>query len=350
MKRMFLFAAMACVALASCTKNEQVNFPQEDAITFSAPVVGLNTKAVEIGTTYLAEDPHFGVFAHYFDADYTAFATGKLYMNNVEVKYENTTTPWVPVANYYWPKNGTLTFAAYSPYGTTGVSYGATGFKFENYTVADAATQADLLYSERTYDQAKPTDPNFEGVDLQFNHALASVVFTAKTDNAAYATDGFEFTLNAITVQKVAATGTFEQGLADADAAVTPAVTATENKCWTVTGPADQSYVAYTGGSLSLDNSVQTVPFTTDHNTHLILLPQQLTAAELVVNYTVTNTNTSAVLEQTSTLPLTTATVSEWLRGKRYTYNITFGLEKIFFDEPSVTAWDPETNEPTVAY
>ena len=49
MKRLFVIAAIAGVALVSCTKNEVAPIAQQDEITFVTPVVGLQTKLPQYG-------------------------------------------------------------------------------------------------------------------------------------------------------------------------------------------------------------------------------------------------------------------------------------------------------------
>ena len=343
MKRMFLFAAMACVALASCTKNEPVNVPQEDAITFAAPVVGLNTKAVEINGDY-PTDYNFSVFAHYYTEDYTTFAAGKLYMDDVQTAYNSTLKAWNSTTNYYWPKQGTLTFAAYSP-STVAAQYGATGLKFDNFTVAAAAAdQFDLLFSERSYNQTNGTmtdveDP-YKGVQLQFNHALASIVFNAKTD-VDYSADNFEITLTKVEVRNVYSTADFDQNLTDGPAETTEV----DEFGWTG-HDLPVAYTAYAGEyALSASNALVpgiTLGAVDAQNSHFILLPQPLTDAKLYVEYNIYNKNVDpvAVINQTAELSLATTSAPNWFRGNRYTYNLTIGLDKIYFD-PVVTAWAP---------
>ena len=65
MKKLFFIAAMAGAALVSCTKNESVETPEQDVITFAEPVTALNTKAVEIGENYPTSQ-NFSVFAHQY--------------------------------------------------------------------------------------------------------------------------------------------------------------------------------------------------------------------------------------------------------------------------------------------
>lgn len=344
MKKMFLFAAMACVALASCTKNEPVNVPQEDAITFAAPVVGLNTKAVEIKTDY-PTDVNFSVFAHYFTGNYSTLTDGKLYMNDVETAYDATLVAWNSATNYYWPKQGTLTFAAYSP-SSVAAEYDVTGLKFNDFVVpATAAEQYDLLFSERAYNQTKDEmttaeDP-YKGVQIKFNHALSSVLFKVKTDKD-YSADNFQINVTKIEVKGVHGKGSFNQGLEDTDGSLTKSKT--EHAGWTPDATAALcDYVAFEGDQVLTTTAVVTENVVSGNfvnNTNLILLPQELPAdAALYVEYTIYNNNTGVTIPQNATVKLDAyGSVSHWLRGNRYKYTLTIGLDKIYFD-PTVAEW-----------
>ena len=71
----------------------------------------------------------------------------------------------------------------------------------------------------------------------------------------------------------------------------------------------------------------------------LILLPQDLEDVTLRIEYTIKNNGAgSEELKQIAELPLNGSTVSKWVMGKRYIYNITIGLETIYF-EPYVQDW-----------
>lgn len=356
---MFFMAAIAGVALASCAKNE-VETPEQDIITFAEPVTAVQTKAVEIVGNY-PESQNFSVFAHYYVDKYTSFDDNFIYMKNVETAYSTAVEGWDSKAaggvNYYWPKQGTLTFAAYSPTDAEGdmesLKYTANGFKFTNFSVlADANEQYDLLFSERAYNQTKSTmntsaNP-YKGVELQFNHALSSIVFYAKSD-INYQADNFKITINKIDLKGIYSTGSFNQNLVDTDQAKT-------SETWVGwTGQKNAiDYTAFTGDlDLTVDNTLVSVVDDDDdtttitpgendkQNSHLILLPQGLSNAKLYIEYTITNSNVNPVLAitQNATLDLATSNVDNWFRGKRYNYHLTFGLDKIYFD-PVVTNWD----------
>ena len=361
MKKLFFIAAMAGAALVSCTKNESVETPEQDVITFAEPVTALNTKAVEIGEKY-PESQNFSVFAHYYteaEGGYTTFAEGDLYMNDVKTSYNAVIHGWDPKTgsgvNYYWPKQGTLTFAAYSP-SLVEATYDKEGIHFANYTVdADCTKQYDLLYSERSYDQTKEmmvTNAPYNGVQIKFNHALSSILFTVRTD-ADYAADHFKIVLKKISIKNVLSQATFNQGLEDGNGKVTKPVA--EHFGW-AGHSYKKEYVAYesskvlsTVASYTENIDVSNPRQNDTQNTNLILLPQEFSDQQLYIEYQIVNENVdpATTVNQNATFNLNYYGDS-WKRGYRYVYNLTFGFDKIYFD-PVVTEWDEVVVTPDVA-
>ena len=112
-----------------------------------------------------------GVYAIYGAAGDDAF-----YMDNVEVRQENS---WTPVDKYLWPGEGSLHFNAYSPFyseasSTEGVTrlpqISSGGMTLDYVTPADVASQIDLLW-------ATPIDASSSPCNLEFNHAMTAVKF-----------------------------------------------------------------------------------------------------------------------------------------------------------------------------
>lgn len=369
MKKLFFIAAIAGVALASCVKNEPApSVTQQDEISFAAPVVGLNTKAAnEVWNNYpTATDYNFAVWAHYYDAadgnKFTEFGAGQVYMDEVEVSYNQTLNGWAPATSYYWPKNGSLTFIAYSPASKKEyASLTAEGIQFTNYAVdQDAATQVDLLFSERAYNKTQVDDKKtgsdvtnedssvtsdiYKGVHLSFKHALSSILFTAKTA-AEYTNTVIK--LKEIKLIGVNSIGNFKQGLANAPTGAT----ATDDDLWVN----ENTPIDYTVSNLSqvLNNSESyytstnstTAPTAANglRSSDFILLPQAIPAdAKIQVTYTIKSSE-SAELTQVLQADLKMTNVEEWKRGFRYIYNIIIGLEEIYF-EPYVAPWTDASN------
>ena len=376
MKRFFFIAAIAGAALVSCTKNEvapSVNEQQE--ISFAAPVISPSTKVTEVADNY-STDLTFSVWAHYYDqttdgAVYTNFAGGEVYMDNVEVTYDSDIKGWKNAStNYYWPKNGSLTFIAYSPAGVN-AGVDANGIKFDNYAVGAPANQVDLLFSERAYDKtsvdrATAAAAPYAGVQINFKHALSSILFRVKAHEEY---PGTTLTVKKIEVLNAYSTGDFTQGLADQNGATTDAAAWNGHE-------AETPYIAYedeTGIVLSHEDVVYVHNSDVDaaaNTTDLILLPQDLyhenneaddtddTEITIKVTYTLQNTDMTAPIEQVAEVSLVTGnaggyftdgtdSISAWEMGKKYTYTIEVGLNEIYFD-PRVEAWTPVEVKPNI--
>lgn len=351
MKRILLFAAVAGAALASCVKNESESgmTASDSKISFEAPVVGATTRAVEgeiVGTYPTEED--FKVWGWYHEGDYTTFGDTengwKNYMtastagDPVVVTFNNDKS-WVSAKDYFWPKNGKLTFAAYSPADAAGTyTHTANGLQIADFTVAAVGAQYDLMYSDRAYNRISSENQyggTYTGVDIVFRHALSSIVFKAGTKEN-YTNADNTFKIKSITIKNVANAGNFNEGLTDGTTTRTPA--------WTVTGEANNSYVAFSG-DFTVPNDGETLEEpanTSAEPTDLILLPQSFESndnAIVEIKYTY-GTAASGEIQHTETFQLNHATnVQAWEPNKRYTYNIIFGLNKIYF-APVVEAWD----------
>lgn len=360
MKRFLFMSALASVALASCVNDEAMentSKASDQKITFNAPVVSGLTRAVagEIGTTY-SESESFKVFALWHKAAYSSWEAvineSAVYMNKVTVSYTTTDNDpykingdegngsWTfqgegETGPYYWPKDGYLTFAAYSPADAVG-TYSMTktnGLQIDDFSVGeDASKHYDLLYSELSKDQTRKDytaeHDEYLGVDINFNHALSSIRFMVKTKET--------YSNAVITLQKIEIGGVKYKGDFTQNLAATP-----NTAMWTVEN--DLISAAYVStNSNQVVNATATEP--SNHN-DIILMPQTLTDnddAEITVTYTM-QVNGGAVIPQTQTVKINTLS-NKWEIGKRYTYNIVFTLEKVYF-APDVTDWVdvPET-------
>ncbi len=366
MKKFFFLTVVAGVALAGCVKNEPAPFESEQQITFAAPVVGLNTKAVnEVWNNYPTDAAYdFAVWGYYYaGGTYTTFGGGQLYMNNVTVSYDGNLSGWAPATSYYWPKNGSLTFIAYSPasvQATEEVTVTKDGIQINGYNVdTDAANQVDLLFSERAYDKKSVdddiagsgetdedpsvTDDRYAGVHLSFKHALSSILFSARTKETY---DGTTITLKEISLLNIKSKGTFNQNLKDANGETTAAdaelwAGQSEYKNYVISGldqdlDANAYYPSTKGtGSPAVADGLRKSDF--------ILLPQEFDEQNynfipsIQVKYTIKSPD-SAPIDQVQEVPLKHLTGGEWKWGHRYIYNIIIALDKIYF-EPYVTPW-----------
>lgn len=357
MKKTLLMMAVAAGAmLTGCVKNETANggAVSGSKISFEAPAVtGITRTALVPGEMVNPYDQgeHFSVYALYFaDGTYTNFNAGTLYMDDVETAYNAGGQYWdsesVPGGQaYYWPKKGSLTFAAYSPSGAADdckVTWGAAGFTFTNFTVqSEPAKHYDLLFSERAYNktQSEASSTTYKGgVDITFKHALSSVVFKTKLGDTY---EGHTITLKNITLKNTFTTGNFNQGLGDANGAVTTAAAWTGQKTENTAG-----YVAFSGAEV-INSTTAAEPAGA---TRLIVLPQELEhdgANHVTIDVTYSIHNGTNEIAQTATIDISQGyDLTAFEIGKRYIFTLIIGLDKITFS-PDVDEWE-DVNVPDI--
>lgn len=345
MKKFFFLAALASVALASCVKNEPAKVDSQKEITFSSPVLASATKtpvAGEMDNPYSTSES-FNVYAVWHDGDFSGpWTDHSLYMDDVATSYSTTLDGWHATPSYYWPKNGKLTFAAYSPseIGGTAHAYGATGLTITGFQVpAAAAAQYDVMYSERAYNKnsSTGTSTDYKGVDIKFKHALSSIQFAISTD-LDYSSS-VTIRLKKISLYGVNSKGDFAEG-------ITNEVTYANTPVWTnqtdeVTNT--NAYVYYNNPTgLTVTNTMTNLNGK-PNQTDLILLPQTLPVnATVVIEYTIDPVDgTTPEIAQTHTQTINTLTTT-WDPGNRYTYQITIGLDEIYF-APIIENWTEQT-------
>lgn len=353
MKKLFYFAA-AAVTLAACAKNEviPVNSGENQEITFN---VAPKTK----GHNELGEKLTFKSYAYYLPGDdkWAAKASfSELYINGVEISkkdgvWKNATTP------YYWPKNGSLTFLAWTSLKETvgvpnsyAVSYvdnvtcsNTTGIKVEDYEVdSDENKNVDLLVADVKADQKANTTTTGaagkyynDGVPTLFRHKLSYVIFNVVTDQNYSATKKFE--LKSITFKEIGYKGTYQQ-IPAASEGWDVATDKKEQKYYTA--PAAATGTGTTG--VEITNTQKTL---TSDATQNYFLPQEFSNTDkLVITYEVTTTEGSStsvdhVEKEIVINPAEGSKMFEsWLMGKKYTVTLTFKLDEILWD-PAVEDW-----------
>ena len=161
MKRFFILATAAIVALASCVKSEVVYKDAPQQIAFKQ-ITGAMTKA----PTNLDAAVSLGVIAH--------DATGAEYFGNTA--FTNTTGYWA--ADKYWPYEGALTFTVYAP--------AAADASFANGVLTvNGVTAADALY----YGTARVTTTKVDAVPVLLKHISAQITVNVDLGDA-YELDG----------------------------------------------------------------------------------------------------------------------------------------------------------------
>lgn len=177
MKKAFYMMVAAAIALSSCSSEETTDVAKSSNITFRTSV-GLNSRALELtGKDGVTNMTKMTVSA--FDGDNAYFA------NKVFEKGDNN---FFEAKNFNptWPKNGSLTFVAYSHLGDTWgynvptlTKTGASisGFKPK----LDIKDQHDVVFAYGTGSQAA-NDAN--GVELNFEHILSQIKIVVKNSDA----------------------------------------------------------------------------------------------------------------------------------------------------------------------
>ncbi len=342
--KFILLAALPSAALAAgCSKNEVL--PVESApaeITYQT----LETKAASKFST----DEKFYSYAYFLEKDKTwakNSADSKAYISNSLIEYVDANKYWKNAGvTYFWPKQGSLTFFAWTDYTAAPAVSGCTiscsntqGINTTGYAVTSNQNK-DLMVAEIAADQKNNTvqyDGWKEGVPTIFKHVLSNLVFKIQTDEATSGNtyeDGM-FKLKSITLRNVSTKGDYAQG--------SPTASATP---WSNQGTSS-NLSAYSGDLLNVSREIR--PINPTASDYYIVLPQTLpepvatinddtTAIEVV--YTITTNYTGIPVTETVTVrkDLKSIYTENWVNGKKYTLNIILGVNEILWD-PDVTDW-----------
>lgn len=343
MNKSIFYISAACVALASCVKNEvRVNAPDKE-ITFQT----VSTKA---GAAF-NKGNHFRSYVYFLEKGKKWDTANleidvKAYINDADIYYHTTSRYWAAADTYYWPKQGSLTFFAWTddtadPKVGTGATVSCapkTGIKIENYSVKDNPNK-DILVAEIAKDKTQNKNVTgtgrdwTNGVPTVFRHALAKVEFKVnkKTDYP-----NVKFRVKKITLTEVSTRGTFTQG--------SPA----ENWGWNGWG-LQEALPVFTG-DVEVTKTADSKPAEFDALTpsatdYYIVLPQVLKDKtdptitieyEIITSYVARKPVTETVID---TQLLKNIYKNDWECNKNYVLGITLGLNEIYWD-PSVVDWE----------
>ncbi len=358
MKKLIVLLS-AVAALAACSKNEVVPAVSGENVEISYKVAP-RTKADP-----QAFDTHnvFASWAYYLpkEKNWSANqAEAKIYIG--EEGEEGATISYVnnvwknKTTSYYWPKEGSLTFFAYSlnsnsltdksgydthftclndksQYGIHG-SLNLDTHPNTDFLVADIAS--DKTVNENVYD--------FNGVPTLFKHKLSRVKFAVKKKSDY---PGATITLNSITFKKVVYGMTYTQYLNDAAKGI---ITDYINP-----GTERTKEQEYTKKDFEVSSSTAFVPVPDANEVRYIYIPQDFKnvkdatkIATIEVKYTVTlkkgTSETDKGISETYTKTLNVKDIFDsWEIGKRYTFNLIFSLDEIKW-APAVGDWEDVEN------
>jgi len=394
MKKIFVLAAAALVALTACTKIETVEKPVQK-ITFLTANYMSQTKAGEVSVLNDFNEFKCLAFLHAegvdLNADYSVktdsyqafFGSGETISpyNSSNAKLTGLTSSatnvayWAPSHDYYWPKgeHSFVNFAGW--YGTTGsaasdptIAYAYDNsiskwkatltWAFSNSTVG--ATGANLLYSDMAWRYNENPDASYKlnglasgykGVPMLFHHALAQInvkAYAASADSPALTagtgnvTDGlatWTITLEDVTINNIYNAGTLT--LTNAD----PGTTKTQE--WT----GDWAGTGSVGTLTTSDFTVQKVTQATAENlvAATCVLPQTIgTSVTLTFNMRIRTDYTGGVYN-TELIPVTIKFndmgTSAWAQNTKYTYYIIINPSQktVRFDPALQADWSEAT-------
>ena len=330
MKKLFL-SILAVAALASCSKTESAYVDQDQEIKL-APVASMVTKANVTaaidGTTYPTRED-FGVVAYWKNVpagekfnDKKNITTYLGNENNGAVKFINKGSFWGGNTTYYWPKNGSLRFAAYSPFELNQDAKVYHNIETDVYTIKDYVQPTntkdtwDLMIAPTSESYTAQTSAN--NVSVVFEHALSWITLKVKATETAKEA----FTLKELTIKNVCYTGNLVADMIN------------KTKIWEE-GTVKNDYTVYTGSVWVTEDAA--IRENVDKGT--LIIPQPTTKVYIKFDQRPLD-GTPALTDQELTIPLTlNSNMDEWEAGKHYVYTIIFDLDEILIN-PSVEDWE----------
>ena len=353
-KLIVLFSAVA--ALAACSKNEVVPAVSGENVEISYKVAPRTKADPQTFDTHNV----FASWAYYLPS-------GKNWSDNqTEAKIyigkdgdEGATISYVnnvwkdQTTSYHWPKEGKLTFFAYSLNSKSLTDKSGTDTHFtclnheSQYGIfgslnLDTHPNTDFLVADIASDKtANENVYDFNGVPTLFKHKLSRVKFAVKKKSDY---PGATITLNSITFKNLVNVMTYSQFWKDANNDIIQDYIATEG--------ASRSNQEYTKTDFEV-SSTAFVPV--PNEVRYIYIPQDFKnvtdatkIATIEVKYTVTlkkgTSETDKGISETYTKTLKVKDIFDsWEIGKRYTFNLIFSLDEIKW-APAVGDWEDVEN------
>lgn len=347
-KLIVLFFAVA--ALAACSKNEVVPAVSGENVEISykvAPRTKADPQAFDTKNVF-ASWAYYLPSGKSWNANHTD-TEAKIYIGKdgeegATISYGNSV--WKDqTTSYYWPKEGNLTFFAYSLNSKSLTDKSGTDTHFtclnheSQYGIfgslnLDIHPNTDFLVADIASDKtANEKVYNFNGVPTLFKHKLSRVKFAVRKKSDY---PGATITLNSITFKKLVNGMTYSQFWKDANKGIicdymVPGTAISEQK-YTETD--------FTVSSTSFD------PVPASNEVRYIYIPQNFKdvkdvtkIATIEVKYTVIFPNG---FQEARTKTLNVKDIFDsWEIGKRYTFNLIFSLDEINY-APAVGDWEDE--------
>ena len=332
MKKSLFIAALATLALASCSKNEVLELKQ-DQIKFSA-VADNASRGTVIKTNTLES---FNVWGWVEQDNTTPGDYETPYFANVNFSKQNDNS-FASTTNYWWPE-GAMKFYA------TNFDDNLASGNFE-YTVNETvASQEDLLYAA-AFNVGKNNTEN--GLyTLNFRHALSQIVFQVGLDEVG-SNQPIQVTINSIKLTGLDGTATFTMPTEntndpdysdDPDNSLDTEISGKGWGTWVETTLKESGFTAK-NYIISLEKAIRNgnitnstaeevsnyVAYGTEPNGTMLLIPQGLSGATMVVDCKIETAGVNGMVTlHNGKLTHNFADDDAWKQGKKYVYKIKFG-------------------------
>lgn len=299
-----MLTAVLMAGLLSCAKTDRIYDDTKTEIAMK-PVMHTPTKEIVEGTTY-PEGVNFGVLAYYSPLftdgqEWTAPSSEPLlYIDNREFGKSGDTFSGNPAC--YWPHQGSLVFAGYSPYGSGTPSFDCST-KTLTITGFTSDGQTDLMYflPDLSNGNLVGINSGASSVPAAFSHALTLLEFNIKGIEG---DEPIKLKKISIASGKWYSTGDFT-------------VTAGGNPEWeNVVVTSDSALEIYSSAS---GNPITTTPFSVSG----LVIPGETenmaaNAVDIKIDYDV-----NAVDTYPKSGTVETSIQPTWVIGKKYIYDIT---------------------------
>lgn len=348
-----VLAVVVGFAMSACIEADVVYQHQEEIGILPASSVHSKTVFGPLSSSVYPIDETMGIIA--YESEMVGSWTGSLdganlYIDGGEFKYNEIYGQWAGWDGnahfpYYWPSNGSLIFAGYSPFRrgddpVENVSFSVaektlsiTAYSVEDYVLMTDAqmydgsyqyvnkNQVDLMYFLPRIDaRGDYIGVNAAGsYSAAFHHALSLVVFNVEAETA---DDAKYIRLKNISVGNIASAGDFTAQISN---------TATHNASWKLSaGAAAGQKVVFNNTN---DSGGMALSTTSRQVVEMLAIP--MGAHDIVITYSLIVNGKPH--QETMTFQ------GQWEPGKKYIYNLILGTDNIQLIPQITTDW--VTNE-----
>lgn len=175
-----LLAAVAALAITSCSQNEEFENPNQKAKIGFTSVVKKATRSIETkNDNFLG----FTVSSYVTDGVYDGTTLGTAYMNGIAYTRANAAAQWITTdtETYYWPSENSgknVQFFAYPTTDTSTYECPSSGYPSISFTVENEPTkQKDLVVAHEANVTLKSEGISNGTLTLNFKHVLTRINF-----------------------------------------------------------------------------------------------------------------------------------------------------------------------------